>query len=89
GTDKGIFYYSLFGQQFTRYPGQALSNDGSKTPIGKMVPLNSDGDYLAITAQGLYNFNFSGELRKHLIYPGKVNDFVIDQEHIWIATEKG
>ncbi|WP_185842559.1 AraC family transcriptional regulator [Vibrio cholerae] len=89
GTDKGIFYYSLFGQQFTRYPAQALSNDGSKTPIGKIAALNSDGDYLAITAQGLYNFNFSDELRKHLIYPGKVNDFVIAQEHLWIATEKG
>ncbi|GHX88908.1 transcriptional regulator, AraC/XylS family [Vibrio cholerae] len=88
-TDKGVFYYSLFGQQFTRYPTQALSNDGSKAQISKIKALNSDGDYLAITQQGLYNFNVADDLRKHLIYPGKVNDFAINGENIWIATDKG
>ncbi|WP_061052949.1 AraC family transcriptional regulator [Vibrio mimicus] len=88
-TDKGIFYYSLFGQQFTRYAAQTLSNDGNEAKLSKPKALNSAGDYLAITQQGLYNFNFSDELRKHLIYPGEINDFVISGDNVWIATKKG
>lgn len=88
-TDQGIFYYSLFGQQFTRYAAQSLSSDGSKAQLRKIKAWSSEGDYLAITQQGLYNFKFSDELRKHLIYPGEINDFTVSGEHVWIATGKG
>ncbi|MGL5429482.1 MAG: helix-turn-helix domain-containing protein [Vibrio sp.] len=88
-TDKGMFYYSLLAQQLTRYPAQSLSSDGSRVQISKIKSFNMQGDYLAITQQGLYRFNFTGEFRKNLIYPGQVNDFVIAGDDVWIATEQG
>ncbi|MGL4827687.1 MAG: helix-turn-helix domain-containing protein [Vibrio sp.] len=88
-TDQGIYYYSLFGQQFIRHAAQSLSSDGSKVQLRKIKAWGSTGDYLALTQQGLYNFTFSDGLSKHLVYPGEIHDFVVTREHVWIATDKG
>ncbi|AQP35683.1 AraC family transcriptional regulator [Vibrio anguillarum] len=85
-TDKGIRYFSLFGQKFKRHSIAQLNNN----PITKIVTRSDNKGYLFLTRQGLYQVDAEDWQEPKLIFPGEVHDVAqIDDHSLWIATHTG
>lgn len=85
-TDRGIRYYSLHSKKFTRVSERkllSLFSDSSMVKIAKDPRLGN----LVATTTGIYQHRKGGE--PELLYRGRVNDFVVGNGDLWLATGEG
>lgn len=88
-TKKGIRYFSLFSQKFTRYFTDNMEHDGTASSVKKLLPLSGSNNYLMITHTGLFLLDTQHKGIKTLLYKGRVNDVLQIGQRLWIATAQG
>lgn len=93
-TNKGIQYYSLFGDKFERFPSNDLRQDdfsaiGYQDQLKNLVPMHRKSGYWGISASGLYRVDTGDESNKQLIHSGWVNDVAEVNGLLWVATPQG
>ncbi|WP_260259469.1 helix-turn-helix domain-containing protein [Vibrio intestinalis] len=89
GTNKGVHYFSLFGDKFQRFPSQELNQSGSGSQLIGLKALSNGSGYLAISHKGVFVVEHDYEHLKEYLYKGKVNDVLEWQGNVWIATNQG
>lgn len=87
GTEKGIYYYSLYGQIYNRYyQEQFLSQeDGGLRAVRAL----SGPDLLLLTDRNLFVYSTESGNRRRLNISAHINDLLIDGQAIWLGTDHG
>ena len=92
-TNKGIQYYSLFGDKFERFPtnefSSRLSHDTDHGQLKNLVPMEQTPGYWVISEYGLQRIKSGEESVKQLIHRGLVYDLVEADGLLWVATSQG
>lgn len=88
-TDQGVRYFSLFSQKFTRYLADSITHERLNSKLKRLRPIPSSNQYLMITQDGLYLFDGEQQGKKLRVYSGVVNDALLLDDRLWIATEQG
>ena len=87
-TSNGIRYYSLFSKTFSRQPLNGGGMHVSDLVITKVKSNNRDGFWAASTS-GLFYVSNAANTDPKLVYSGKISDFLIVEEKLWLATDEG
>ncbi len=88
-SNKGIQYFSIFGQKFERLSSRLLTYDKQlEKPVLMRKSSGRDG-YWLITSLGLYRVSLQGQTKRDLIFKGNVNDIAEFGNLLLVATEEG
>lgn len=88
-THQGIRYFSLFSQKFTRYLADDITHERLNSKLKRLRPIPSSNQYLMVTQDGLYLFDGQQQGKKSLVYSGQINDVLLLEDQLWIASEQG
>ncbi|KII75498.1 AraC family transcriptional regulator [Vibrio renipiscarius] len=94
GTNKGIQYYSLFGDKFERFPiqdfyGYHFDRDNYHGRLKDLVAMENKSGFWMVTDTGLYQIKNGRESEKELIKSGIINGLAEIDGVLWVATSKG
>lgn len=88
-SEKGVFYYSLFGQKFSRVLPKQIGAKSSDSQFHRITQMPGESTYLLTTSDGVVISDLGKEPNNQTIYYGQVNDTVTDGERLWLATDNG
>ncbi|MBE4592501.1 histidine kinase [Vibrio navarrensis] len=87
-TNAGLLYHSLFSRKFERFSPFSDGNASRLTGYIHKALYDSSGGLWLQDGQTLYRMD-SERVLIPIHLPGKVNDFAIAHQQVWIATDKG
>ncbi|EGU37091.1 AraC/XylS family transcriptional regulator [Vibrio sp. N418] len=92
-TNKGIQYYSLFGDKFERFPTNEFQDrfnyDTSNGQLRNLVAMEQLSGYWVLSEYGLQRIKSGEESIKQFIHRGSVYDLVEADGLLWVATSQG
>ncbi|EGU47236.1 AraC/XylS family transcriptional regulator [Vibrio ichthyoenteri ATCC 700023] len=92
-TNKGIQYYSLFGDKFERFPtnefNDSLIKDDRHGRLRNLVAMKQTPGYWVISERSLSRIISGEESVKQPIYSGLVGDIAEIDGRLWVTTSQG
>ncbi len=88
-SEKGVFYYPMFGQKFSRFLPSQLSERVAGRDFYSLDSIVGSDEYLLTTGEGVIRLSFINGLKKSIIYDKPVNDSVLIGQTLWLARDTG
>ncbi|GAK87094.1 DNA-binding response regulator AraC family [Vibrio ponticus] len=88
-TNKGIHYYSLFGDKFERFPSQDLSSTEPHERMNNLIAMQNKRGYWVVKDSGFYRLVLGKHKHKQLLYSGRVHNVLEHDDIVWLATDNG
>ncbi len=87
-SEKGVFYYSMFGQKFNRFLPKQITPNTFSSDIRELQSVDSNA-YMVTTSEGVYQLSLSQQLKKEELLKRQVNDSAFVDKQLWLATNDG